>query len=95
MKIINKLTQFIDKAYSRVTGRHHQYRVVLGFKPKGCQAPSMFTVCRTFGLTYRDGESFYRAIRKHYGESFIKCLPKDHLKNGHITIEHIAYLGRF
>ncbi|MGL4753740.1 MAG: hypothetical protein ACRCXB_15275 [Aeromonadaceae bacterium] len=95
MKIVNKLTMKLDEWWSRVTGRKHQYFVTLGYRPKGSEAAAQWTVTHKFWMDKRNGETFYREIRKFYGPDFIKQLPKHHLRNGKIMIVAINYLGRF
>ncbi|MGL4755247.1 MAG: hypothetical protein ACRCXB_23045 [Aeromonadaceae bacterium] len=95
MKIINKLTQFIDRLYSRVTGRKHRYFVTLGYRPKGHTGPQVVTVSDTFYVSYRCPELLYRKVRKFYGHDLIKSVPRRLRNNGRITLDAATYLGRF
>ncbi|APU01183.1 hypothetical protein [Aeromonas phage 32] len=95
-KVKRNLFQMIDRSFSRVTGREHQYCVKLSFKPKGWAGqPHTWVVLP--GMTYRPhSQEFYRSLRKHYGERFINGLRKLGINpnNGQITIDSITYLGR-
>ncbi|MGL5093719.1 MAG: hypothetical protein ACRC8B_22925 [Aeromonas sobria] len=90
------LFQMIDRSFSRVTGREHQYCIKLAFRPKGHQGPvHTWTVLPS--MTYRpNGRDFYRALKVHYGPGFIKGIREQGINpnNGKITIDSITYLGR-
>ncbi|AWH15342.1 hypothetical protein [Aeromonas phage 14AhydR10PP] len=95
-KVKRNLFQMIDRSFSRVTGREHQYCVKLAFFPKGHQAP-IHTWTMLPSVTYRpNGHDFYRAIKVFYGPGIIKRLRQLGINpnNGRITIESITYLGR-
>lgn len=92
------ITQRLDKLWSKVTGRQHNFRVVLGYKQRGQQHKTEITMYKTFRLAWMpSSDAFYREIRKHYGPKVIGAAKVHHgkLNDGHITIEDIAYLGRF
>lgn len=92
------LIQHLDRLWSKVTGRKHNFRVVFGYKQKGQQHKAEITMYQTFSLTWRpSSDDFYREIRKHFGPKVIEVAKAHHrkLNSGHITIEDIAYLGRF
>lgn len=96
-KVIKRnLFQMIDRSFSRVTGREHQYCIKLAFRPKGHRGQSHTWVVLP-SMTYRpNGPEFYRSLRKHYGPNFIKGIRELGINpnNGRITIESITYLGR-
>ncbi|APU00767.1 hypothetical protein [Aeromonas phage Asp37] len=92
------LIQILDRMWSRVTGRRHQFRVVLGYKRKGQQRPAEVTMYRCFDMSWVPGhDDFYRTIRTHFGPDIIKAAKEAYgsLNNGTITLESIVYLGRF
>lgn len=95
MKIISKALNWLDKAYSVVTGRTHNYFVILGYRPKGHKGPQMCTIQQTFSMERRCSRNFYRVIRKEFAPSLVAAIPKHRLDNGRITIEKITYLGRY
>ncbi|APU00431.1 hypothetical protein [Aeromonas phage 3] len=90
--------QWLDWKWSRVTGRKHQFRVVLGYKQKHQQYTAEVTMYRCFDMAWVPGhDEFYRAIRTHFGPEIVKAAKEAYgkLNNGHITLESIVYLGRF
>lgn len=92
------IIQRLDKLWSKVTGRQHNFRVVFGYKQRGQQHKAAVTLYQTFSLTWRPGsDDFYREIRKHFGPKVIGVAKVHYgkLNCGHITIEDIAYLVRF
>lgn len=92
------LIQWLDRKWSLVTGRRHQFRVVLGYKRKGQQRPAEVTMYRCFDMAWLPHhDEFYRVMRTHFGPDVVKAAKQAYgrLNNGDITLESITYLGRF
>lgn len=89
------LIQKLDRLYSKVTGRHHQFIILLAYQNKGTQSAPLATRVQSFSMSYRDGDSFYRTVKKHFAPRFIRAIPKHLLRNGNVTIREVSYLGRF
>lgn len=95
MRIINRVINWLDGKYSRVTGRTHNYFVMIAYQPKGNSPYQKSTYQVTFSMNKRCSRDFYRIIRKEFAPRLVSAMPRHRLDNGKIAIETITYLGRY
>lgn len=92
------IIQRMDRAFSRVTGRRHQYCIKLVWRNKG-QHPSIqpSTWVAIPSVQWRPhGDELCREMRKHLGPQFIRLLREAGVPicNGRISIDSLTYIGR-
>lgn len=92
------LIQRADKLVSRVTGREHNYKLTLSFRPGNWPKGSIpLTLVKYARLTYRgDLQQQLREMKRFYGPGFMKGIREIGVdpSNGKLAIEDLTYLGR-
>lgn len=85
----------IDKAISKITGRHHHFKLLIRFVPDRRQGSIYVERVVTVWMREKKIILDERDIRKKIGPGMVSSLPRRILNNGGIDIRAVYYLGRF
>lgn len=83
----------LDKLACKITGRRFRFHATLKYTPDSDNGNTNVTKVVEFSCDTRNPKTMSREVKKLYGGDMISKLPKYLLKNGHLEISQISYLG--